>query len=207
MKIKDFFERYFYNSVKMFVRQIAISIFGLMIAIATSGTLSIITSAFAALFYLFLIYETAFSTGSRDSTTLTIKPKLATGFYMSVIANTLNIICALVIVVATLIAPSGEGFAIISSSTAATIFSVAENMMNGMYTGLLTLKIGGAALNTVWLSYVVIILPALIVSTVGYIFGIKDIRATSILIPMTPEEEERRREKKRKKYDDNNGES
>ena len=60
MKIKDFFERYFYNSVKMFVRQIAISIFGLMIAIATSGTLSIVTSVFAALFYLFLIYETAF---------------------------------------------------------------------------------------------------------------------------------------------------
>ena len=79
-------------------------------------------------------------------------------------------------------------------------------MMNGMYTGLLTLKIGGAVLNTVWLSYVAIILPALIVSTIGYIFGFKDIRATSILIPMTPEEEERRREKKRKKYDDNNGE-
>ena len=47
-----------YSMVKMFVNQIAMTVFGTMLALATAGnpTLLLCSSIFSILFYLFLVY-------------------------------------------------------------------------------------------------------------------------------------------------------
>jgi hypothetical protein len=48
-------------------------------------------------------------------------------------------------------------------------------------------------LNKAWWVYFVIIIPALLVSTVSYYFGTKNIHFTPLLNPVNPEKEEIKR--------------
>lgn len=199
MSPKKFTSRYGYDSVKMFVRQIAIAIFGLVIAIATKGGLQIASSAFAVLFYLFLIYDIAFTVGSKDSTSKSVKPSMLTGFYISLIANIPNIILAVLYAVGYAVRMFENSFCTVLTKIGGVSASIAL-MIEGMFTGMMTLNIApDVPLNTQPWAYFVIVLLPIIVSTVAYIFGYKDIRATSLLVPTTPEDEERKRDKKREK--------
>lgn len=72
--------------------------------------------------------------------------------------------------------------------------------VEGMYTGIMSvIKIGGVPLNNIWWAYFIITVPIMIVSTVAYILGRKNVHFTKILLPMTPEELEIKREKKMNK--------
>ena len=99
--MKTFFQQYSYSIVKMFVNQFAISLFGTLLAMATSSTksdgLSLAVSIFAVLFYLFLIYTLVWEVGAKDRIAVDVgkKPyKPHTGLLMACVASVPNFLFA-----------------------------------------------------------------------------------------------------------------
>ena len=137
-------------------------------------------------------YYMTWEVGARDGIRIEhgrMQSRPLTGLYMSLLANTPNFILA---ILATAIKPFG---------------SIAI-LLQGMYAGIMTIDIGteivdgelvGLPLNDAWWSYFLIILPALLVSTISYIFGTKNIGLARVLAPDNPEQEEIKRMKKQNK--------
>ncbi|NLW74772.1 MAG: hypothetical protein GX057_07835 [Clostridiales bacterium] len=194
--MKHFFKEYSYYSFKMFLNQFAIALMGLVLALAfgmsENHTGQVLSSVFAVVFYLFLIYYMTWEIGAKDGIRVEHGRKKArplTGLYMSLIANSPNFVLA---VLAAFIKPFGS-IAII---------------LQGMYAGILTIKyktgiVDGELvelpLNDAWWSYFLIILPALLVSMISYILGTKNIGLSRVLVPANPEQEEIKRMKKKGK--------
>lgn len=196
--MREFMQKHSYNAVRLFVNQIAISIFGLVLAIACgkveNSPLQIITSVGAIVFYLFLIYAAMWEVGSKDQFGVengTKKNAPLSGLYVALIANSLNLLLAIVILICSFAA---EGGALHAAGAMAKVISL---FIEGMYTGLLSLDLGGMPLNNYWLSYFVIIIPSLLTSAIAYWCGLKGYHLTKILIPENPEDAEIRREKKK----------
>ena len=196
--MKEFFKKHSYNMMKMFLNQFAVAIFGLVLALATgmakNDTLQIVSSVGAILFYMFLLYAMTFEIGSKDKTSVEygrIKARPLTGLYISLCANSINFLLAILI---TLGYVSNSQFLSNVGGGAA----VAALLLEGMYTGVLAVNVGGIPLNAMVWPFFAIILPALLISTVGYYFGMKGWHVTKMLIPKNAEEIEKAREKKKK---------
>ena len=194
----EFIKKHSYDMMKMFLNQFAIAIFGLVLALATgmaeNDTLQIVSSVGAILFYLFLLYAVAFEIGGKDKTAVEYgrtKARPLTGLYISLGANSLNFVLAVFIALA-----SFTDSAFLSSVGA--FAATAALLLEGMYTGVLAINIADVPLNAMIWPFFAIILPALLVSTVGYYFGMKGWHLTKLLIPRNAEEIERAAEKKRK---------
>ena len=197
ISVSDFLRKYSYSSVKLFVTQMAISLFGLVLASACAAIgkmAQIVVSVFAVLFYLFLIYTSIWEVGSKDKFGIEyekFKARPLTGLYIGLLANSINLILALVI---TLGLSFGNGG--ILSTVGALCGSIAI-FIEGMYSGLLSIHVGEAPLNSYWYPYFLITIPAIATSAYAYYAGIKGIHFTKIMVPETPEEAEVRREKKK----------
>jgi len=196
--MKDFLKKHSYDMVKMFLNQFAVAIFGLVLALATgmaeNSTLQIISSVASIVFYMFLLYAMTFELGTKDKTSVDYgrtPPKPLTGLYISLCANSINFLLAILITVGYV---SGSQFLSNLGGGAA----VAALLLEGMYTGLLAVNIGGVPLNSLVWPFFAIIVPALLISTVGYYFGLKGWHITKMLIPKNAEEIEQAREKKNK---------
>lgn len=176
--MKNFFSKYSYGIVKMFVNQFAISLFGAGLVAALSSVnnrwLTIGISIFAIIFYLFLIYNMTWEIGAKDRISVDVGKKQYrphTGLLMSLVANIPNFILAIVITVCYL-NPTKPAFANVGF-----VSSMISLLLEGMYTGLLTdITIGGKQLLLHWWPYFVIITPALITSWVAYYLGHKNFR-------------------------------
>lgn len=204
--MKAFFERYSYDSVRLLLNQVAISMFGFALAMSSlkteSDTLLLWSSVASIVFYLVLTYGTAWKTGSNDRLSIEYGKIPFTplrGLMVSLVANSINILMAVLIAVGTLFGLGGlEGIA-----------NAIALLGQGMYQGVLAVgTIGGEALNTYWWVYFLIPLPAMLVSTVAYIAGAKDFHITNMGIPELPEsdrpsrkelKEQKELEKKNKK--------
>jgi hypothetical protein len=183
--MKAFFERYSYESVRLALNQIAISMFGFALAMtagkAESDALLLWSSIGSIVFYLALTYGSAHKTGSGDRLSIQygkipFRPYL--GLVLSLIANSVNLLLAILITVGQL----GELGELESISRLIAL------LIQGMYQGVLaTVSVGGVTLNGIWWSYFVITLPAMLVSTLGYIAGAKDFHITKMGIPDLPE--------------------
>ena len=196
--MKEFFRKHSYDMMKMFLNQFAVAIFGLVLALATgmakNDTLQIVSSVGSILFYMFLLYAMTFEIGSKDKTSVEygrIKARPLTGLYISLCANSINFLLAVLI---TLGYVSSSQFLSNVGGGAA----VAALLLEGMYTGVLAMNVGGIPLNAMVWPFFAIIVPALLISTIGYYFGMKGWHLTRILIPKNAEEIEKAREKKRK---------
>ncbi len=199
--MKQFFQRYSYNSVQLLLNQVAISMFGFALAMtavkAENDTLLWITSAASILFYLILCYGTAWRVGSADRTGIEhgkrpFRP--LTGLWIALVANSLNLLLALLITIGTL--GNVPSLASISRTIALLI--------QGMYQGLLAaINLQGAAINQLWWPYFLITIPVLVVALVGYIAGAKDVHITGMGIPDMPASDRpTRREMKEKQKQD-----
>ena len=196
--MREFMQKHSYNAVRLFVNQIAISIFGLVLAIACgkvdNDTLKIITSGGAIIFYLFLTYAAMWEVGSKDKFGIdngTKKAMPLSGLYIALLSNSLNLLLAIVILACNFVP---EGTALYTVGALAKVIAL---FIEGMYTGLLSIDVGGMSLNNYWLSYFVIIIPSLITSALAYWCGTKGYHFSKILIPENPEDAEIRREKKK----------
>ena len=171
-----------YDAVKMFVTQCAISIFGLVLSLAClmaeNEILRLVCSVFAILFYLFLIYTSAWELGSKDHIPVQYghKPyRPHTGLFISLLANSLNFLMAIGFSI-------GALFSTVKACvTLGTVSGTIAMMSQGMYSGVLALETGNAALpmlNRLWFMYFLIPLPAIFTSWIGYYFGIKNVKFT-----------------------------
>ena len=195
--MSEFMKKYSYSAVKLFVSQMALSVFGLVLAIACAKigkTMQIVSSVGAVIFYLFLIYTAIWEVGSKDKFGIEygkFEAKPLTGLYIGLLANSLNLLLAVII---TLGLSFGDGGVL--SAVGGLCGSIAI-FIEGMYSGLLSIHVGGAPLNSYWYPYFLITIPAIVTSAFAYYSGIKGIHFTKIMVPETPEEAEIRREKKK----------
>lgn len=183
--MKAFFERYSYESVRLALNQVAISMFGFALAMtsikAESDSLLLWSSIASIVFYLALTYGSAHKTGSGDRLSIQYgkipyRPYL--GLVLSLIANSVNLILAALITVGQLTGIGGLE----------SIPRFIALLIQGMYQGLLaTVKIGETPLNGIWWSYFIITVPAMLIATLGYIAGVKDFHITKMGIPELPE--------------------
>lgn len=177
----SFFKKYSYIIVKLFLNQFAISLFGIGLAFASSyaknNGLLLVTSIFSVIFYLFLEYAIMWEVGAKDGITAKARHTsrgLWRGFVLSVCANAINIIAAILITTKAFVAMNNAAAGI------GYIFSVA---LQGMYLGILSYPFGGGKLIDFWWMYFLIIIPAILVTGLAYIIGNFGWHATNILIP------------------------
>lgn len=195
--MKHFFERYSYESVHLLLNQIAISMFGFALAMtavkAESDPLLLWSSIAAIVFYLALTYGTAWKIGSQDKLSIEfgkIRFNPYMGLILSLIANSLNLLLAILITVGKL-----GGYPTLEAIPRAIAL-----LLQGMYQGVLaTLQVGGVTLNGHWWSYFLITIPAMLVSTVGYIAGAKDFHITRMGVPDFPESDRPTRQERRER--------
>lgn len=179
--MKDFFHKYSYSMIKMLLTQIVISIFGLMLSMATvsaSSAIAIAVSVFAILFYLFLIYTLVWEIGAKDKISVDVgkkQYKRFTGLWMGLVANIPNIVLAVILAVSQpFVAKSAEG----QELNGLGIVSVIANVLQGMYFGAISaIKLPtGKFLSDMWWTYFLIIVPAVVISFLAYYLGHRNFR-------------------------------
>lgn len=188
--MKEFLHNYSYSSIKMFVNQFAISIFGAMLSMATSAaandTLSIVVGVISVLFYLFLIYTVAWEIGAKDRISVDIGKKEYrphTGLLVSLVANIPNFFIAIMF---TAFSPFRATNVVAGGACA--VASVLTLLLEGMYLGITTsITIGARLLNTFWWSYFLIIIPAMLVSWMAYYLGFKNKKFTTLFDYQSPD--------------------
>ena len=186
------------NPITTIILFVAIAIFGLVLALATgmaeNYTLQVVASIGSIVFYMFLLYAMTFEIGLKDKTSVDYgrcAAKPLTGLYISLCANSINFLMAVLILIGEL--SSNQFLSNLGGGAA-----VAAVLLEGMYTGLLAVDVGGVPLNSLIWPFFAIIVPALLISTIGYFFGLKGWHITRMLIPKNAEEIEQAKEKKRK---------
>ncbi len=99
----DFIKKNGYNIIKLFLIQIGMTVFGLMLAMSTASnlTIMIVSCVASVILYMYLLYGQIWEVGAKDQI-LTIhqgrKPSPMKGFLVSLCANALNILLAALIV-------------------------------------------------------------------------------------------------------------
>ncbi len=201
-KIREFFERYSYDSVKMLLDQVVLSIFGFSLAMASvhaqNDTLLLFTGIGSVVFYLVMIYSVAWKMGTTDRPFLESghRPyRPFTGTLVSLVANIPNLLVAVAFMINSFTS-GGSG-----------VSGIIGRLINGMYLGLMTLgTFNGDHLHAYWWMYFLITLPAILVSTVAYVMGAKGKMFARLMVPDLPasdrptrkELKERREEEKQK---------
>ena len=183
--MKDFFHRYSYSMVKMFINQFAISIFGTMLSMATNATnndvFTLGVSIFAIVFYLFLLYTMIWEIGAKDKISVDVgkKPyRPFTGLYMGLIANAPNLLFALMFAI---------GYPFMGThawaGTMNAVVKLYSVICEGMYLGVTAVLPLGAEvkIGSMWWSYFAITVPAIATATLAYYIGHKDFRLFAFL--------------------------
>ena len=198
--MRNFFSRYSYGMVRMFINQFAIGLFGAVLSFAAmmgakdtqSNVLTIIAGVFSVLFYLFLIYTVAWEIGAKDRISIDcgkLKSRPYRGIIISLLANIPSFILAIVHAVALFVPPVNDLVEVISRF-------IASLFIDGMYFGFLSvIKVGGVEITRLWWTYFVVIIPAVLVSGIAYYIGTKNIHFTKMLEQQYPESD---REPKKK---------
>ena len=193
--MKDFLHNYSYSTVKMFVNQFAISLFGAMLSMASTAaennTLSIVLSVLAVIFYLFLIYALVWEIGAKDRISVDIgkkKYRPHTGLLLALVANIPNFIIALMFTVG---APFNQTYG--WAGNLCGVASFLTMLLEGMYLGITTtLTVAGKALNLQWWSYFLITVPMILVSWVAYYLGFKNKKFTTLFDYQSPDKAKRK---------------
>ena len=175
----------------MLVNQLAISIFGVVLAMAAmaanSDTLVIVVSAFSIIFYLFLIYTMSWEIGAKDRVSVDVgkKPyRPHTGVLVALVANIPNFVVAILYS----IGYSSMGEKVWAGSMNAVLTAISA-LSEGMYRGLLTVwTIGGQSVFRFWWSYFLIILPSLLTAWIAYFAGFKNFRLVASYFNKKPDQ-------------------
>lgn len=173
--MKKFFEKYSYESVRLFLNQFAISLLGLTLTLASSmmgsRPLAIITSLLSIAFYLFLQYTVAWGVGANDKISIDCghaKKDMKIPVLMWLLANSVNLIIAICFSV-------GYAFRHIEAfGNMVFVSRVAAFILEGEYNGVLSIKlVGDWTLASIPASYFLITVPSLLVVLFGYSMGLR----------------------------------
>ncbi len=174
--MKKFMERYSYESVHLFLNQVAIGLFGMTLAVASgmadNEVLKITTSIFSVIFFLFLQYMVMWKVGAQDRVSYDLgklRRDYTVPLKMWLLANSLNLLLALIMSLA-------MWFDVGFLSSLGGIATVIKLIIEGMYTGLLSLNVGGVPLNSLWYMHFLTTLPALAVVFSAYVLGFNNFK-------------------------------
>ena len=174
--MKEFFKRYSYQSVHLLLNQVAIGLFGLVLALAAGMAqnfgLKIGTSVFAIVFYLFLQFASAWRVGAEDRVSIDLGKKkrdLWVPVKMWALASSLNFLLAILIALASLFPDAGF------LSSVGGVATIIKMVIEGMYSGLLSIKVNGNALNSYWFVHFLTSFPALVAVFAAYLCGVNNI--------------------------------
>ena len=168
MKFKEFWKRYSYGIVRIFVDQIAIAIFAAAVAFGTATkymNLTVGSSFFSVFFLLFMVAELTFRTGVEDREKIALgrfEKNNLTGLYMGLLANIPNFVLAVIYAVISHID---------SLQNVAGLANVIMKLIYGEYLGILTLEVGGTKLGLMPVSFFLMIVPPVIAAFLGYFLG------------------------------------
>ncbi|MBQ8287894.1 MAG: hypothetical protein IJX76_03885 [Clostridia bacterium] len=202
--MKQFFKDNIYQSVRMLVNQIAMTMFSLMLifAVSTAGEkngasastndmLLIVVSSLSILFYLFLLYHMSYEMGQKDG--IRIQGNRMSyfpwkGFFIALIANIPNLLLGLLELIGKIAIEGDSVFADVSQMNpspvwAASLYDICHTIarfIQSMYTGL-----GATIFRGVGFFDLLIPLPAILVCTFSYQFGV---RYADGFIKRTPKE-------------------
>lgn len=177
--MKDFLKEHSFDMVKLFLNQIVMSVFGIMLWMAALANkpLLLAASIFSVLFYLFINYSSLWELGAKDKIRvdagrLTAMPKK--GVYIALGAALPNIILTILIGIGVVIDTA-------ASQTMGTICNVIVRLVNGMYLGIIDCIKAAVfedtpLLSDIWWWYFIINIPALFVGWLAYFLGSKNIR-------------------------------
>ena len=178
--MKSFFKNHSYDMVTMLLNQIAVALFGFTLVLAAmkinNDALRNVASIFSVLFYLVLLYIKAWDIGFKDKISVEQGKKANNSFrgaLISLCANAINYVLAIFIMLRALL-PGVSSFESIGGVAQAIAIFV-----QGMYTGILVNQVGGAPLNTYWISYFIIPVPAILICGLAYYFGLHDVKYTA----------------------------
>lgn len=163
------------NAMKLFVNQIAMTIFGLLLSAAayTDARINLAAGLLSSVFYLFLLYTAAWEIGAADKIKVDGKRMEYNpffGLYISILANALNIILAVLVVVFYIV---GTGTGIVWALEISAISELVMKFINGMYVSLLSF-VKEPMLNLILLAATVI--PTVTASALGYYSGLKNFK-------------------------------
>ena len=176
--MKNFFKQNIGVIIKLLINQIGMMIFGFAVttaAVVIAGTPGLVVSGiFSVVFYLVLLYNTVWEAGAKDKIRIDgnrEKYSGAKGFWLSFAANIPNLLLAVLILIGFIFGRADGAFGYEWAGSLHFVAGFAAMVLEGMYLGLiLVLMPGNPAV------YFIIIIPALLVCTVAYIFGAKTIR-------------------------------
>jgi len=189
--MKKFFQDCFDTTLKMIVTQLGMTMFGLMLTMATralpgaadkkNDSSLLLVGGIAVFLYMFLLYTHVWDKGAKDkikvdSGRMTNMP--LKGLYMSLMANSLNIILGLIMCSTFYFCD----FVNAPNSIACQVFGSANDiarLIQGMYTGLI-IYISPNASSTNPFLFLAIVLPALFISTFGYYMGLTNRRIIKV---------------------------
>lgn len=171
--MREFFKKNMSMIVKMFVNQIAMMIFGLVLSMATyqNETLYLATSVFAICFYMVLLYTMSWETGISDKIRVDAgrqKYEPHRYIFVSLAANSINILLALLAIIGFAI----NGFSYdVNIEWAYDIYGICNNIarfIQGMYYGLLSYVLPHNPFGLI-----LIVLPSVASCWLGYYIGVK----------------------------------
>ena len=177
-----FLKKRSYDIAKILVDQLAIALFGISLAFATSNipSLSIATSVFSVFFFLVLIYIMMWELGYKDRGIIKRREEKIssfTGLYMGLVASIPKFLLATFIAL-------GSFFPNTSFlSDARDIATAIGLFLEGMYMGIFRFcTINGSALSTYWFMWFLITIPMIVTASLAYYAGTKEFK----IFPSTP---------------------
>ena len=180
-----------YSMVKMFVNQIGMTVFGTMLALATAGndTLLLLSSIFAVLFYLFLLYSVGWEIGAKDKIRMDggrMQPFPAKGFLIALGANLPNLLLAVLMGIGALVSSAtGTEWA----GSMSVICNAIARLIEGMYLGIIKvledMLYASPTILNVWWWFLLLPLPAIFTGWFSYLLGSRNIRILG-LFGITP---------------------
>lgn len=191
--MKQFFEKYSYTAVKLFLNQIVIGIFfgvGFLFVAnkLENPAFKIGASVLSILFFLFLEYTVAYKLGTEERVSVDIG-KAKADYLLPVkvwlLANSLNLLLALFITLGQVF--SGVGFFGSVGGVCVTVAMIIE----GMYSGLILLW-------PHWSMYFIITLPSLLVVFLSYVLGLKSKKIAKMFEFQYPESDRPETKSKKK---------
>ena len=141
----EFWKKHSYQIVRLFVIQIGIAIFGLVLSFAVMTAFRnrsdwlplLMVSIFSVMFYLFLLYSVSWEIGGKDRLKLDAvhtEFKGSTGIFLALFAEIPNFLFDLVMLIGGILVRAG---ATVGGSRTFGVGYAPSNFLNSMYTGII----------------------------------------------------------------------
>ena len=184
--MKKFLKDGFDTITKLIVTQLGMTMFGLMVTMATrampgaskeNDPMLLAVSLVSTIMYLFILYFHIWEKGAKDRIKVDggrMEKQTLKGLYLSLVANSLNILLGLIMCSTYYFCDFVNGLDSIQCQIFGSANDIAR-LIQGMYTGLI-IYISPDAQATSPFIFLAIVIPALVVTSLGYYFGFKNMK-------------------------------